>query len=345
MAGRLRVLTAALLGGSVVFVASAASAQATSADLGFTSANGSATSSLVTVTMDVINSGPSAAVAPVITLALPAGLTLARGSVGTVDTCAFEPTTRTVTCAWPSPALDPGVQSSAVVVLSNTGLPAGSPVSIEAQISSTTPDPNASNNVVAVTVTVPGGPVPTVPGGASAELALTEVQPAPQARPGTAVLAWDVTNLGVTPAQDVVVTFTFPAGPTFGGGNVATSPCTAGPVTGPTSCPFARPLNPSEALVATLVLDTAAVPAGTRLSVQASVASSTPDPNPANNVSTITFLVPGQGPATTAPPGLVATGGGPISPILAVALVMVGIGMVVAAREGRRRHRPSAPGG
>jgi hypothetical protein len=173
---------------------------------------------------------------------------------------------------------------------------------------------------------------------------LTEVQPAPQARPGTAVLAWDVTNLGVTPAQDVVVTFTFPAGPTLGGGNVATSPCTAGPVTGPTSCPFARPLNPSEALVATLVLDTAAVPAGTRLSVQASVASSTPDPNPANNVSTITFLVPGQGPATTAPPGLVATGGGPISPILAVALVMVGIGLVVAAREGTAAPPPECAG-
>ena len=89
-------------------------------------------------------------------------------------------------------------------MLTNTGLAAGSRVSIDAHISSITPDPDASNNAVSVTVTVPGGPVPTVPGGVSAELALTEVQPVPQSQRGTAVLAWDVTNLGVTPAQDVV---------------------------------------------------------------------------------------------------------------------------------------------
>ena len=110
-ADRLRRLTAASLCGFVVIVASAASAQATSADLAFISAGGSATSSLATITVDVINNGPSAAVAPVVTLALPDGLTLARGLVGTVDTCTFEPTTRLVTCTWPFPALDPGVGS------------------------------------------------------------------------------------------------------------------------------------------------------------------------------------------------------------------------------------------
>ena len=320
----------------LIVVGHDASAQTPTADLGFTSVRASATSSLATVTADVANDGPSEAQTPTLTFTLPIGLTLASGSVATADTCTFETNTRTVTCGWPSPPVAPGTSTSAVVTLTNIGLPVGSQVGIEARISSTTPDPNPSNNTVSVTVTLLGGPVPTVPGGASADLELTVIEPTAAPPPGTALLLWDVTNLGLTPAQDVVVTFTLPASVKLLSGNVATFACTTGPATR-VACPYGRTLNPSQAVRAALELDISDVPRGTEVSVQASVASSTPDPNQANNVSTSMIQVPGGASPTSAPAQLVPTGSGPFPLILAIALLMVGVALLAASRWASRR--------
>ncbi len=336
MAGRCWHVAATVVGGLLLWTPQA-SAQPASADLAVTSATPSTSASLLTINADVVNKGPGAAAAPVITFAVPAGLDFARGSVATVETCALDSTARLVTCTWPSPPVAAGLQTSAVVTFTNTGLPAGSALSIGVQISSATPDPDPSNNTAAVPVTLAGGPVPTVPGGVSADLAVTSVAPAAAPPVGTALFLWDVTNQGVAPAQGVIVTFTIPAAARFANGNVATVECTVEPGGATASCRYPRPLISSQSVLASLALDTSATPAGTPLMVRITAGSTTPDPDPANNVGTATVRVPGQGPASTTTPLLVPTGGGGLAPVLlSSAFVALGLFLIVATRPGRR---------
>ncbi|MBO9625975.1 MAG: DUF11 domain-containing protein, partial [Microbacterium sp.] len=219
-------------------------------------------------TVTVRNDGPSAAAGVVVDEAAAPGLiiTAATPSVGTWSAA---------DARWTVGTLLPGesatLQVTARVVLTGA-------VTNTATGSSQTPDPDPSNNTG--TSTIEGTP--------SADLSIVKTasaNPAPSNGPITYTIV--VTNNGPSPAVGATVSDTLPAA--LKNPTTSTAGCTL--TAGQLSC-AAGTLAVGATFTATVsgTVDPAAI--GT-LSNTATTTSSTPDPNPANNTSTVEVPIAG----------------------------------------------------
>ncbi|MFN0182137.1 MAG: hypothetical protein ACKVZ0_25310 [Gemmatimonadales bacterium] len=211
-------------------------------------------------TITVTNNGPSDAASVVVTDTLPAGVTFVTASGGGTATGNV--------VSWPTiAALANGASQAFTVTI--VPLAAGTYTNIAAG-GSTTPDPTPGNN----NGSLPAARVTTVV-AASADVFTTKSGPATGLAGQDLTYAVSVTNAGPSPAADVVVTDTIPAGMTFvsaSGGGTASGAV----VTWPSIASLANGASTSY----TVTLRPTA--AGSFLNLVASTAT-TPDPNAGNN--------------------------------------------------------------
>jgi uncharacterized repeat protein (TIGR01451 family) len=156
-------------------------------------------------------------------------------------------------------------------------------------MSSSTTDNVPANNSAATTTTVNAG-------ADSADLSVTKTGPAEQGAGLDISYTITVTNPGPSEAVNVGLSDTVPANTTFRSFTQITGPtftCTTPTVggTGAVSCTIAS-LAASTTATFTLVVNVnSTVVEGTTITNTVSVSSTTSDPNPANNSSTVTTQI------------------------------------------------------
>jgi uncharacterized repeat protein (TIGR01451 family) len=252
----------------------------TSADLSVTkSAPAAATAgSNVTYTINVANAGPSDASAVTLTDVLPAGTTFV--SENQTSGPAFNCTTgATVTCSIAS-FTNGAAASFSVTVTFSAGLANGSGVTNTANITSATSDPNPTNNSSSALTTV----------GANADLSVTKSGPTFTASTTNAIYTVTATNSGPSNASNVTLTETVPANMTFVSVNQTSGPvfnCTG---TGPIVCTIAT-LNAGTSATFQFTFFVTNAPQGTQTSNTATISSTTLDPTPVNNASTVNTTI------------------------------------------------------
>jgi uncharacterized repeat protein (TIGR01451 family) len=253
----------------------AADLQLAKSDGGFVAPGGTAT-----FTLTLFNAGPSPANATAITDALPAGLTFVSASAG----CAAAG--GVVTC--PVGTLAAGATATATVTVQAASSAAGQTLTNLASATSTTPDPDSSNDQATASIVVTN---PT------ADLDVTKTASVGSLDPGGAVaFSIAVENNGPDPAQAVVVTDELPPGLAFAS---ASPGCTAAGSL--VTCALGD--LPDETTVTVTVAATATdAAAGQTLTNTASATSSTPDPSSADNQGTAAVTVNEQAPAPPASP-------------------------------------------
>jgi uncharacterized repeat protein (TIGR01451 family) len=172
-----------------------------------------------------------------------------------------------------------------VTAFTNPNLAAGTQISDTASISSSTPDPNLSNNSISTTTTV----------GTSADLAVTMIAPPTVLAGASLTYTITVTNNGPSDAQSAALTDFLPGGETFVSQSqtAGTDPFTlqSDVLGGQNISDTVATLPSGHSDTFTVTASVAFLPAGTLLSNTASVGSSTPDPNTGNNSSTVTTTV------------------------------------------------------
>ncbi len=195
-----------------------------------------------------------------------------------------------IECTFPN--LSPNVRRSFEIAVRVNSDAAGETITNTATVSASTTDPDLSNNSDTVQTPVSGTPP------SSADLAVGQGITEPEAffGPGE-VVPYEIflMNNGLAPAQDVSLTGAIPAGATFESLTQTAGPtfnCTAPAhgATGTVSCFIASFDNAALARF-TLAVRVNANATGGTLSNTVDVASSTPDPNSANNSSTSTVTI------------------------------------------------------
>jgi len=263
-------------------------ASGTQADLSVTnsaSPNPVSAGNNITYTQTLSNAGPATAAAPVFTETLPANTTAVSltGPAGWTCVLASLNCTDTTTMAATTTA------NFTFVVKVNTNVASGTTITQTDSVSSTTGDPNSTNNSASASVTV----------GNSADLSVTNVpSPVPVIAGNNITYTQVVTNAGPTNAASVSLTETAPANTT---GVSLSGPagwtCTLGTLT----C-----TNPSfaagSATITYVVTVTGGTAAGTAINETANVSSASADPNLANNTAVASDVV-----ATAAQADLVTT--------------------------------------
>ncbi|GAB3935076.1 hypothetical protein GCM10029976_044920 [Kribbella albertanoniae] len=225
-------------------------------------------------TLTVRNAGPSDAVGAVVTDTLPAGTTYVRGTSSAGD-CLQDPSVSEPVVICPAGRLKPGGELVITVVTNVDPALAPGKLTNAATVSSQTPDPNDSNN---------RGTADTVV-TASANLSITKsMKPSPLVAGGEGLYALTVHNNGPSSAQAVTVTDTLPTGLSVLEATSADGNCTTA-----VSCTLGAMGPGAEAVVQIRVK----VDSGRTGSITnaASVTSTTPDPEPKDNTSTITTEV------------------------------------------------------
>ena len=233
------------------------------------------TKSNVTVT-DVLPAGVTFQSVTVAQTAPPApGFTCTAPAVGT---------TGTVQCTTPLMFSFPFAEID-VVVKVDASDPLGTSITNTASVSSTTSDPNPSNNS--------GSATTVVTTSNAADLAITKVAPySGFAYAGeNSVFRLTIINNGPGTATNVTVTDPLPPGLTYQGVDAAGFVCTAPPVgtNGTVSCTEASMSAGSSAVLYVFVGIPPATPGGTSFSNTATIGSATSDPVPGNNSSTDTL--------------------------------------------------------
>ena len=248
----------------------------------------------ITYTINVANAGPSDAQNASLSDATPANTTFV--SVAQISGPAFTCTspaaggTGTVTCAIATFAAGASASFSLVVNV-NANTPNGTTISNTATMSSGTTDNVPGNNSATTTTTVNAG----------ADLSVTKTGPAEQGAGLDITYTITVTNPGPSDAASVVMTDTVPANTTFVSFTQTTGPtftCST-PVaggTGTVSCSIASLAAGATATFTLVVNVNSDVVEGTTISNTASVSSTTSDPNPANNSSTVMTQIVGGNP-------------------------------------------------
>lgn len=224
----------------------------------------------------VTNNGPSPAIAAVVTDRLPAGVTFT--SVATTSgSCTYgQPSARDLTCSLGNLA------AGAVVTVTVNGVVApdvapGTILVNEAVVSSSTADPDNSNNRVSVPTTVT----------ASADLRVSKTSSPNPVIAGN-LLTWTITatNAGPSTATAVLLEDTLPAGVTFVSGvdNNGQTVCTLVQVA-TVDCAVGT-LQPGQSATVQLTgRVSASLDPGTVLHNSVVVSSATPDPVPGNNTA------------------------------------------------------------
>lgn len=259
----------------------------------------------VVYTIQVSNDGPSDAVAVTVADTLPTGMTLVSTSG-----CSNDPT-GVPNCSLGNLAVGASV-SYTVTVQVDAGV--NGTLTNTAVVSSSTPDPDASNNTATEPTTV----------GAAADLRITKVSDVPYIQGGgTVVYTLQVFNDGPSDAQAVVVNDTLPAGMNF----VATSGCDNDPAGVPDCNLGDIPVGGNKVYTIEVTVDSGI--SGELLNL-ASVTSNTPDPDPNNNSGTAqiaTATVP------TAIPVLSRMA------LLLLVMLMLILGMLTVNRAGLMKKR------
>jgi uncharacterized repeat protein (TIGR01451 family) len=242
----------------------------------------------ITYTIGINNAGPSDAQGVTFTDVIPLGTTFVSFTGGGSGcTTPAVGGTGTVSCTT-LPTLPPNNSFLFTLVVNvNAALPDGTVISNTATASSTTTDPNAANNSWTETTTV----------GTAADLSVTKTDSPDPVTAGSNI-SYDlfVFNFGPSDASGTL-TDVLPAGTTFVSfGPLPTNwTCTTPAVgsTGTVSCTISGlsagfAFNPVSPLV---VKVDAALPAGTVITNIITIASTTTDPDPANNSFTQTTTV------------------------------------------------------
>jgi len=248
---------------------SVAAAPPPNADLQVTktaSASGVAVGGTLTYTITAKNAGPDV-VPLVIDDALPASMTLQSVAVSPQGTSCKQTGNNGVNCSFPATATTGtvtfGVQATTAGTISNTATVSspGNPT-----------DPNPGNNSSTATVTV---------GGADLQVAKT-ASPNPVQAGSTLTYFMQVTNKGPLAAAGVTLNDTLPAGaPLVGAPTTSAGTCAA------TATGFQCALG-AIASGATVNITAVVRPSNAGAIVNAATATSTTfDPNPANNTSTV----------------------------------------------------------
>jgi uncharacterized repeat protein (TIGR01451 family) len=213
----------------------------------------------LTYTVTVANAGPSDASNVVLTETLPAGTTLVSSSCGST------------TCMIGTLAAGASAQFTFVVTVDAN---ATGPLTNTATVTSSTTDPDPGNNTSSVQTVVTPAP---------ADVSIAKSADTPTATPGSnATYTIVVTNNGPGAAANVVVTDDLPDGTTLVSSSAG---CTG---TDPVTCTVGTLAAGASATI-TLVVTLPPTP-GTVVNT-AQVSTSSTDPNPANNTSSVQTTV------------------------------------------------------
>ena len=230
----------------------------------------------VTYTVTATNLGPSDAVDLAITTSIPIGLAFesATADGGTCSVPEVGATSGDVICAWSGATPVGGTRTAVVTLRALTTLPDGSLVSDSSTVSSSTVDPDTTNNLASGSVTVVQ----------IADLSLTIVNVPDPVGPGsTLVSTMTVTNNGPVAALDVDVVTSTPTGTVFSSiqftQGTATTPAVG--ESGPIVISLGDMANGSTAVITIACVVTAGD--GESVTTTASLSTLTTDPDPANN--------------------------------------------------------------
>ena len=262
------------------------------ADLAITNTPSSPTvvaGSNVTLTGVITNQGPSAAVGPVFTEAIPANTTFQSLAAPSGWSCYYPGVGGAVECVDNSPLASGAAATFPVIVQVNSATPAGTVITATDNVFSATPDPNYSNNSASTTFTVATA--------GQADLAVTaSASPNPVTQGNNITFTGTVTNNG--PATETNATFTvaIPANTTFysltpvPSGWSCTTPAVGG--TGTVTCTLTTSLAVGVNVSFPLVVKVnSGVAGGTTISATPSVSSTVGDPNSSNNSATASTIV------------------------------------------------------
>lgn len=237
----------------------------------------------LTYSITVTNNGPDPASAASWSDTLPAGTTFLSlpAVAGWSCTTPAVGASGTINCTNPSMAV--GSAAFSLLVTIDPSVAAGTVLSNTATVTSSTTDPNLSNNSATATTTV----------AASANLTVTNLSLPPTVNAGAQfTYQMLVSNFGPSAAAAVSLTNTLPAGTTFVSlASAAGWSCTTPAVgaAGTVTCTIASLAPESASFTLTLAIDPS-FPPGT-LSDTATIASTTPDSDGTNNSSTANTTV------------------------------------------------------
>jgi uncharacterized repeat protein (TIGR01451 family) len=229
--------------------------------------------------INVNNEGPADAANPSLTFPLPAGIAFQAASVAAGWSCnSIVPGTvaPTVTCT--APTLPPG--TATFTITASTPPTASGTFSTTATVSSTTPDPDANDNVFPIDVLVQPFTDFSV---------ILAAAPSPVNAGANVTWTMTATNNGPSNAGDATADLPLPAQTTFvsvasPAGWICATPSVG--ANGTVSCSLTTSMNPSTAATFTVVSHViSSTPAGTSIATTATV-SSTTDTVPANDSAT-----------------------------------------------------------
>ncbi|MBU6330434.1 MAG: cadherin-like domain-containing protein [Acidobacteria bacterium] len=209
--------------------------------------------------VSVFNDGPSAAVAPVVTVTVPATF----GGFSTTDGACTPTSATVITCT----LADLGPGSTRHLLLSGTFAPdASGSVTFTTSAASSTLDPVPGNNTSVLNPTL----------DPEADLAISgHASPSPFVGGASGTYELTITNDGPSTAVGMVVTLGLDVDLT----GVAAGICSGTPVV---TCTLAGPLAPGGTTTLSVAVTIAAAPSGS-ISSTAAVAASTADPDASNN--------------------------------------------------------------
>jgi uncharacterized repeat protein (TIGR01451 family) len=262
----------------------------------------------VTYTITVLNAGPSDAANVTMSDTLPAGVTFVSESqtAGPTFNCTTGPT---VTCSIPS--LAAGVSATFTITVNiPPATPNGTVFMNTATVSSSTPDTAPNNNTSQASTTV----------GANADLTVSKNGPTFTPSNTNVTYTVTATNAGPSDAASVTLTETVPAGMTFVSVNQTTGPTFNCSGTGPVVCTIATFAAGATATFQFTFNAPLSTPAGTQTSNTVTISSTTLDPNPNNNTSSVSTTIGQSIPALS-----------PLSMAL-LAMMLAAVGWMMARR-------------
>lgn len=261
--------------------ATAGTAVVTSADLSATitdSPDPAVAGTVLNYSASLSNGGASDAQDATLVITLPAGVSQGSVSPSAGGNCAG---IGTITCIWAGATPPTTARTVSVSGPIAAAVAQGSVLSASAQASSTTSDPASANNTATTTTTV----------NAESDLAISlSDSPDPVVAGSQLTYTAVVTNTGPSDAAGVTVNLTAPAGTFVSGNVIGGGSCVAGiscSISGNVAAGGSRTLSVT-------VLVAASTPDGTVLNASASVASSSTDPQSANNTASTSTNVIAQ---------------------------------------------------